>query len=220
LDPSLGKKADGSIDPSPSSYPFQKPVASVVSGAELFPAGSEIQNGDPVDIDCDWTPSLHLSDAIMNVALKIRESVKRGEPFFAAEIEPPETRTLDKAQAGAKKFLSSMTAFTHSELSPKRKPKKAKAKPRKAIQGSVNIGDIVDLAEEPWSGCEGMFPCNAIRRPAFITAKIADFVAQKKEEEVSRYDDEDENVFSSGPGNYMKLQAGSIGKVCVKLGRF
>jgi len=35
-----------------------------------------------MDIDCDWTPSLHLRDAAMDVALKLRESIKRNEPIY------------------------------------------------------------------------------------------------------------------------------------------
>jgi len=65
-------------------YPFQKPRVLLASGSEFFPAGSSIRDSDYIDLDCDWTPSLHLSDAILNVALKIRESIKRGDPFFAA----------------------------------------------------------------------------------------------------------------------------------------
>lgn len=35
-----------------------------------------------MDIDCDWTPSLHLRDAALNVALKLREGIKRNEPIY------------------------------------------------------------------------------------------------------------------------------------------
>jgi hypothetical protein len=35
-----------------------------------------------VQLDCDWTPSLHLNDAALNVAVKVRESIKRGEPIL------------------------------------------------------------------------------------------------------------------------------------------
>ena len=45
------------MEASPTSYPFQKPIALLKSGAELFPDGSIISNGDYVEIDCDWTPS-------------------------------------------------------------------------------------------------------------------------------------------------------------------
>lgn len=86
LDASTGTSPDGSPGPAatPSSYPFQPPTAMLISGAHLFPRpGSEISDGDYIEIDLDWTPSLHLNDAILHVALKVRESIRRGEPFYS-----------------------------------------------------------------------------------------------------------------------------------------
>lgn len=87
LDASLYWKPDSSSVPSsnPQCYPFQKPLAIIKSGANLFSSSSTIHDGDEVDIDLDWTPSIHLSDAVTNVALKIRECVKRGEPLHPSE---------------------------------------------------------------------------------------------------------------------------------------
>jgi len=71
---------DASLKNSAStSYPFFKPHAILTSGAEHF-SPNQIQNGDEIQIDCDWTPSLHLNDAALNIALKVRESIKHGEP--------------------------------------------------------------------------------------------------------------------------------------------
>ena len=86
LDASTGTSPDGSPGPAatPSSYPFQPPTAMLISGAHLFPRpGSEISDGDYIEIELDWTPSLHLNDAILHVALKVRESIRRGEPFYS-----------------------------------------------------------------------------------------------------------------------------------------
>ena len=86
LDASTGTSPDGSPGPAatPSSYPFQSPTAMLISGAHLFPRpGSEISDGDYIVIELDWTPSLHLNDAILHVALKVRESIRRGEPFYS-----------------------------------------------------------------------------------------------------------------------------------------
>jgi len=88
LDASTGTSPDGSPGPAatPSSYPFQPPTAMLISGAHLFPRpGSDISDGDHLEIDLDWTPSLHLNDAILNVALKVRESIRRGEPFYSKD---------------------------------------------------------------------------------------------------------------------------------------
>ena len=61
----------GNNDSAPMCYPFQKPLASLKSGAHLFSEESTISNGDEIVIDLDWTPSIHLSDAVTNVALKV-----------------------------------------------------------------------------------------------------------------------------------------------------
>ena len=80
LDVSLAKKADGtSVDATAISYPFLKPIAILASGYQNFPFGSTIKDGDRVDIEMDWTPSLHLTDAILNIALKIKECLSQGE---------------------------------------------------------------------------------------------------------------------------------------------
>mmetsp|Transcript_13886 Transcript_13886/g.33635 ORF Transcript_13886/g.33635 Transcript_13886/m.33635 type:complete len:771 (-) Transcript_13886:40-2352(-) len=87
LDASLYWRPDSSSpqSTSPPCYPFRKPLAIVKSGSHLFWGGSTIRDGDEVDIDLDWTPSIHMSDAVTNVALKIRECIKRGEPLHATQ---------------------------------------------------------------------------------------------------------------------------------------
>lgn len=81
LDASLKRNI---VDFHPStSYPFQPPICIINSGAEYLPKDHHsIQNGEEVQLDCDWTPSLHLNDAALNVAVKVRESIKRGEPIL------------------------------------------------------------------------------------------------------------------------------------------
>jgi hypothetical protein len=81
LDASLKRSL---VDFHPStSYPFQPPICIINSGAEYLPKDQHsIRNGEEVQLDCDWTPSLHLNDAALNVAVKVRESIKRGEPIL------------------------------------------------------------------------------------------------------------------------------------------
>ena len=72
LDASLYWKDNSDNDSNaPMCYPFQKPLAIIKSGASLFSEDSTISDGDEVMIDLDWTPSIHLSDAVTNVALKV-----------------------------------------------------------------------------------------------------------------------------------------------------
>ena len=72
LDASLYWKDNSDNDSNaPMCYPFQKPLAIIKSGASLFSEESTISDGDEVMIDLDWTPSIHLSDAVTNVALKV-----------------------------------------------------------------------------------------------------------------------------------------------------
>lgn len=98
LDASLHRnQRSGSFQPS-DSYPFQPPMCILQQGAEYFNFSSTIhhdavantsttditapwiQNGDELLLtDCDWTPSLHLNDALLHMALLIRESIQRKE---------------------------------------------------------------------------------------------------------------------------------------------
>lgn len=72
LDASLYWRDNSAIDSNaPMCYPFQKPLAIIKSGASLFSKDSTISDGDEIMIDLDWTPSIHLSDAVTNVALKV-----------------------------------------------------------------------------------------------------------------------------------------------------
>ena len=84
-----GDASSQSQSTTPMCYPFQKPHAIIKSGSALFSGESPltVKDGDQVEIDLDWTPSIHLSDAVTHVALKIRECVKRGEPLFPLQME-------------------------------------------------------------------------------------------------------------------------------------
>lgn len=58
LDASMHWKSPGGEQAKhpPQYYPFQKPLAVIKSGSELFSGGSTIENGNEIDIDLDWTP--------------------------------------------------------------------------------------------------------------------------------------------------------------------
>lgn len=53
LDASMDTNAEGEVQPNPNTYPFQKPKAILIEGADLLPPGSDISNGDFLDVDCD-----------------------------------------------------------------------------------------------------------------------------------------------------------------------
>lgn len=254
LDASLYWRPDSttSQSTSPQCYPFQKPLAVVKSGANLFSGGSTIRNGEEVDIDLDWTPSIHLSDAVTNVALKIRECVKRGEPLHPAmrdefdgddedglsgsilreAREAKESLLETKKAMGAmfssglsslsakgssfaakgqtasksmsKSFLTlgeSLSQFAEAGGEPKQgegvaeggalslgeegEPPKPKEVVKKVVKPIPDIGDEIDLSDEPWNQCIGMYSCKAIKRPAFIEAIIAKAAKnQKNQKEV------------------------------------
>eukprot|EP00542_Grammatophora_oceanica_P020326 CAMPEP_0194033826 /NCGR_PEP_ID=MMETSP0009_2-20130614/6347_1 /TAXON_ID=210454 /ORGANISM="Grammatophora oceanica, Strain CCMP 410" /LENGTH=619 /DNA_ID=CAMNT_0038674553 /DNA_START=97 /DNA_END=1956 /DNA_ORIENTATION=- len=197
LNVSLARKpSDGSLDATAPAYPFIPPSSTLASGATLFPSGSTIKNGDPIAIDCDWTPSLHLTDAILNVGLQVKESILQGEPLHAAlgnntgdSIED----TVDDLVKGAKNFgnflgssargmASSLSELGASAAATKPKkpmtmpkvpkftmPKRQPKQPRaKATAKEININDEINLLESPWVDCRGLYSCKAIRRPGFI----------------------------------------------------
>ena len=222
---------------SPQCYPFVKPIAIIKSGSNLFSARSTIRDGDEVDIDLDWTPSIHLADAATNVALKIRECVKTGEPLHPAKRDDDieggglsgsllreareakesllETKkavgaifssglsslsaksqfatksmtkglfslgesltTFAEASAGSKRGNSGEKELTSRDESP------PKDQTQKVVKDIPDIGDEIDLSDEPWSQCIGMYTCKALKRPAFVEDAIA-IASKKNENEVS-----------------------------------
>ena len=119
LDASTGTSPDGSPGPAAtsSSYPFQPPTAMLISGAHLFPRpGSEISDGDYIEIELDWTPSLHLNDAILHVALKVRESIRRGEPFYSNDGANDDAAGGSNLEAEVLKAKEKVTSFFSSGL--------------------------------------------------------------------------------------------------------
>jgi hypothetical protein len=183
VDASLPKRSDGSLDTETPSYPFTPPVVILESGAGCFPSGSTIRDGNRVPMDIDWTPSLHLTDAIMNVALKVKESIKEGEPFEAVEgseiIDP-----VEELQKGARRFADNVTKGLSKAFSSK-EPAGGKGTPtRSAVKPSnVKAGDEINLLDEPWVDARGVYSCKAIKRPAFVDEIIQ--TASHKEEQKS-----------------------------------
>jgi len=165
LDASLYWRPDSSSGHSsnPQCYPFQKPLALVKSGAELFSGGSTISNGDEVDIDLDWTPSIHLSDAVTNVALKIRECVKRGEPLHPTRKDDNddeeglsgsimrEAREARESMLETKKAMGAIFSSGFSTLSARGSTFAAKARTesKSVSKGFLNLGETLSnsLAE-------------------------------------------------------------------------
>lgn len=206
LDASMKHNAKGDIVTSATTYPFQKPIASLTSGAEYFPDGSDVANGDEIEVSCDWTPSLHLSDAALNISLTVRECILRGEAYYKVKRTPSrEENTIDA-------LLRKFTLPSSSKSSKAKKAPVAKQKLRRESNEELQIGDIIDLNVPPHNMCAGMYSCKAIRRPQFMEAAIqAHLAAQNRANNTAEEDDENETP--QGLGNYMKLQAGGIRKV-------
>jgi hypothetical protein len=216
LDASLHTKIDGSVNAARPAYPFERPTAILRSGADLFPEGSTVNDGDFVDIDCDWTPSLHLSDAVLNVGLKVKESILQHESFHKAEQVPVDP--VDEVVKSARRFGNFLSKSAKSVTAKKTKPPRAedpKPKPRMATAEDINIGDEINLLESPWVDCTGVYSCKCIRRPSFVEDAMALAVSLKPPEQVraSVLDEDEEGVPDNLP-DYMMLHAGSIGQVC------
>mmetsp|Transcript_22509 Transcript_22509/g.32897 ORF Transcript_22509/g.32897 Transcript_22509/m.32897 type:complete len:697 (+) Transcript_22509:191-2281(+) len=207
-------------DSNPVCYPFLKPRVILAQGAELFSPNSTIKNNDPIDLDCDWTPSLHLSDAALNIALKIRESIRIGDAFHAASIpdiilggeDNDNTATVKNILMGKNLSFPKMTMPTAR--------KKDNAPLKKLVHISqIRTGDVIDLAEPPYSDCVGMYSCKAIRRPGFVELAIAEAETRAEASSMTRklaeQEENEEEEIPSGAGNYMRLQAGGIRKVSV-----
>jgi hypothetical protein len=197
LDASLSKNLDGSINPKGPSYPFVAPIPRLKSGKNAFASGSTIEDGDRINMDLDWTPSLHLVDVIMNIGLKIRESILQGEPFHAAEPEDPITEVVADVARGARRFASKLgslgkAAFNQKSNSGNHTPRTPQStigsvsispetKSTKSNNSDdVNIGDEINLLEDPWISAHGVYSCKAIRRPPFVEQAMTS--AQKKDD--------------------------------------
>lgn len=230
LDTSMERDSDGKLNLSASAYPFKRPTVYLLFGASMFPESSTIRNGNPVDIDCDWTPSLHMTDAVLNIGLKIKESILMGEPFHPAEALVEVSDPVDDLVKGARRFGSflSKSAFTLGAVvapppavappaPPRNNPlrRKPKEQKRQASATSINIGDEINLMDAPWVDCQGLYSCKAIRRPGFLEDAIALAAKSKNNTEVRDEDDDDDGDIPEDLGNYMRLQAGSLSKVCL-----
>mmetsp|Transcript_17387 Transcript_17387/g.47477 ORF Transcript_17387/g.47477 Transcript_17387/m.47477 type:complete len:559 (-) Transcript_17387:64-1740(-) len=186
IDASLAKSADGKIDFEKPAYPFADPLVLLQAGEEFFPPGSTIKNGNRIGMDIDWTPSLHLTDAIMNVGLKVKESVKQGEPFHPAPAAGSGAGNMSRVASG---LASVRSAFGNNKAAgagaggrPNRTKSMKKAKKTAApMPGDVGIGDEINLLEEPWVNAHGVYSCKAIRRPAFVQQAMT--TAAEKEEQ-------------------------------------
>ena len=220
FDLSLKKKADGSIDTSAVSYPFQKPMAIVSGGSGRFPEGSTATDGDCIDIEMDWTPSLHLSDAVLNVALNIKECLSQGEPLYAAEIPQEAKRGGLGATVGA-----TIRNLTDKKKGAGRWGRKKRAARPKATAKEVRIGDEINMLEAPWVDCQGVYSCKAIRRPKFAEEAIQaaeSKVKQGGDNEVSRIsglldETSDQGAVPEAFGDYMRQSAGGVSQVCLVL---
>jgi len=181
LDVSLPRTEDGSIDTAAPTYPFEKPSAILVSGSSLMPEGSTVTDGCLVGIDCDWTPSLHLNDAIQNVGLKIKGFIQQNEPFHPHDPNSdPVEKGVEEVMKGARRFggFLSKTAKGLSvsyapDGEPKRKSKRKGKKKKTTSASDINMGDEINLLEAPWVDARGVYSCKAIRRPEFVQDAMA-----------------------------------------------
>jgi hypothetical protein len=213
LDASLQRTSEGTIDTTSGTYPFEEPIARLEQGEERFPPGSTIQDGMEIQIDCDWTPSLHLTDAILNVGLKIKESLKQQEPFAPKPIE--EKSDFDEILQTARRLGNFLGKSAKSLILEKQKisPRKPKKSSAKASATEINIGDEINFLEAPWVDCHGLYSCKAIRRPAFV--EDAMFLAMEAKEEKPEHtsttseDDEVPEDF----GNFVRMQGHVMSKV-------
>jgi hypothetical protein len=179
LDISLQKSSDGKTNADVPAYPFLPPVVRLACSPELLPPGSTIQQGQRIGMDLDWTPSLHLTDVILNVGLKMKESSLQKEPIHP-EPEPQHdlfdagVEAIDDMARGAKRFAANLTKKA-ANLGRKTltTPNTHRSSPRdKATSpttpSNVQMGDEIDLLQEPWDSAHGVYSCKAIRRPRFI----------------------------------------------------
>eukprot|EP00536_Pseudo-nitzschia_multiseries_P004121 jgi/Psemu1/318344/estExt_fgenesh1_pm.C_670011 len=222
FDVSLRKTADGAVDHQAVSYPFLKPLAILTTGCGCFPNGSTIKDGDLIDIEMDWTPSLHLTDAILNVSLKLKECLSQGEAVHAAEplvkaskAEQAVNEAVNKAKklgAGMGRSLRNLAAKTNEKAGEKKKirlpiGRKKKQRP-KATAKEVRIGDEINMLEAPWVDCQGVYSCKAIRRPKFAEEAIA--LAEAKDKKKSDEENEQESFLMITETHIIEMRSNKL----------
>ena len=101
--------------------------------------------------------------------------------------------------------------------------KAGKAPPKVVTAQNIEIGDEIDLADDPWNKAVGLYPCKALRRPSFIVAAM-EAAGQNKPEKVREHEErecEDDAVVSIGAygheqctaDNYLMLHSGGMREV-------
>jgi len=153
---------DASNTSSKKCYPFAPPSVQLQGQSQPLPEGSTLDIGDCIDIsDLDWTPSLHMRDAMTHVALQIKESILQGEPLLGIkEQTSPTSRLAQSLQKGATTIGKAL------KTSPKKKKKKPPA--TSAATPGVAMGDEINVLQEPWVDARGVYSCKATQRPDFI----------------------------------------------------
>ncbi|CAB9499062.1 expressed unknown protein [Seminavis robusta] len=197
LDASWKAQPGDGEDTDSSCYPNIPPRITVTDGASCFPEGSTIQNGDLVTIDCVWAPSLQLTDAVLNIGLKIKESILQQEPFHPAPKESSQKEEKDSMMSSARAAIGrrlsglvtsknnnnnsnhnknatiNSSSSHHSRSSKKKASKKLSSSSHHTIKvEEVRIGAEINLLEPPWVESQGIYSCKAVRRPEFVEAAI------------------------------------------------
>ncbi|KAL3943973.1 MAG: hypothetical protein SGBAC_001967 [Bacillariaceae sp.] len=187
LDTSLQRKDSGELDPLAVAYPFLKPVAILKSGSKCFPKGSTIREGDFVDIEMDWTPSLHLTDAILNIGLKIKESILQSEPFHPAIPDDPKADPLGEMANTARRMAASAKSSLNklTKTSEPSSPKKRTMRKKRGKRDQIRIGDEISMLDAPWVDCQGVYSCKAIRRPKFVEEAMVKAAKNKEAAEAA-----------------------------------
>jgi hypothetical protein len=149
-DVSLLLAADLSLSSAGAGYPFSPPLLSLLDGSEHLP-GAQPRNGEAIGTTLQWTPSLAALDAVRDVAVRLRESVRSGEPFDMSAPPPP-------APSPPPRKASLLGAGARRPSAPP--PAKIAASPASAL----SLDDQLSL---PLSSIP-LFPATLLHRPSFL----------------------------------------------------
>lgn len=142
-----------------------------------------------------------LSSALIREALEAKESIMEtkkavGALFssFSSGIAAKSSSLAAKSQSMRGTFSSAIgeslraladaggakEAEDDAEEDEENEEGESPEKARKPKGELPEIGEEIDLSEEPWNQCIGMYSCKAIRRPAFVEALMAEAAEKKK----------------------------------------
>ena len=192
-------------------FPFQPPVMTLQPFApSSFPPSSNIAPNVTIPLLLDWTPSLHVSDAALDVGVRLRECRRSGERIEGIEgvrdVENEDYRITESS--GRNSTLGLLSGLSKNE----NKGKQGKLE-RYTLETVFTVGSEVDLVifDEVYK-CRTS--CQCVRTPDFIQLRHSSVNGKNRSTPAGIDEEEsDPSVGLESCGGAPALTSGSVKSV-------